>query len=552
MDVFDLDSTLVKDYEQFARSFTTIRAQDIRSKVDRLYQSRRFWPEPLISINPHFERDSNIQDLVVDGTLQAETAHIFRIGGQPITLYRHQAQAVAKAASHQSFVVTTGTGSGKSLCFFIPIIDAIMRARIAGEAPRTRAIVVYPMNALANSQMKELEKFIEQSDLPDNLRPTFARYTGQEDTEERDFVQKSKPDILLTNFMMLELLMTRQNQRDRAVINNAMNLDFLVLDELHTYRGRQGADVAMLVRRVRDRLCRNRAPICIGTSATMANEGAEESRAIAVASVAQKLFGTIVSPDAIIDESLERATDPSYDLNTIKASLPESVDAEVRDSLTDDSLRTHPLAVWIELEIGLMDGKSLIRRQPMTISEAANRLAKTTDRDPLRCRLQLQSMLTLMSRPASERGGTGDRAFLAFKLHQFFSGAGLVYTTLREPANRNVTLDGQRFDPDDKIARLYPTFFCRNCGQEYHPVVLMDDEGTLRLDVHNGLLLSALWDAVFDAGLISFADDGTVLASPRLTPSAANALRLDCPRVIAGLTNAHRKNLALHRLKHGF
>lgn len=86
-----------------------------------------------------------------------------------------------------------------------------------------------------------------------------------------------------------------------------------------------------------------------------------------------------------------------------------------------------------------------------------------------------------------------------------------------------------------------------------HIVAWADCEtDTLRLDVHNGLLLSALWDAVFDAGLISFADDGTVLASPRLTPSAANALRLDCPRVIAGLTNAHRKNLALHRLKHGF
>src|SRR6478736_3066171 len=87
------------------------------------------------------------------------------------------ADAAAKAARRQSFAVTTGTGSGKSLCFFVPIIDAAIRARAAGEAARTRAIVIYPMNALANSQMKELEKFIEQSELPDRLRPTFARYT---------------------------------------------------------------------------------------------------------------------------------------------------------------------------------------------------------------------------------------------------------------------------------------------------------------------------------------------------------------------------------------
>ena len=214
---------------------------------------------------------------------------------------RHQAQAVAKATARQSFVVTTGTGSGKSLCFFVPIIDAAIRARAAGEAPRTRAIVIYPMNALANSQIKELEKFIDQSGLPDQLRPTFARYTGQESQEERERIREAKPDILLTNFMMLELLMTRQNPLDRAVIANAHGLDFIVLDELHTYRGRQGADVAMLVRRVRDRLCPDREPICIGTSATMASQGSETDRATAVASVATRLFGTAIPPNAVIE-----------------------------------------------------------------------------------------------------------------------------------------------------------------------------------------------------------------------------------------------------------
>jgi ATP-dependent helicase YprA (DUF1998 family) len=99
------------------------------------------------------------------------------------------------------------------------------------------------MNALANSQREEIDKFIKQSGLPDHLRPTFARYTGQESSEERERIRQAKPDILLTNFMMLELLMTRQNELDRAVISNAHGLEFLVLDELHTYRGRQGADI---------------------------------------------------------------------------------------------------------------------------------------------------------------------------------------------------------------------------------------------------------------------------------------------------------------------
>src|SRR5262249_38889240 len=150
----------------------------------------------------------------------------------------------------ESFVVTTGTGSGKSLCFFIPIVSTVLAERRKSPARRTRAIVIYPMNALANSQMEELDKFI--SNVPGERPITFARYTGKEDTEDRRRISENPPDILLTNFMMLELLMTRQDELDRRVIGNCAGLSFLVLDELHTYRGRQGADVALLVRRVRE------------------------------------------------------------------------------------------------------------------------------------------------------------------------------------------------------------------------------------------------------------------------------------------------------------
>lgn len=477
MNIFDLDNTLVEDYERFTRSFTKIRSDDIQAQINEIYASGRFWPEPLISINPHYERGKSVQELVTEGTLHPETANVFRINEQPIILHRHQAQAVSKAKLSQSFVVTTGTGSGKSLCFFVPIIDAAIRARIAGESKRTRAIIVYPMNALANSQLKELEKFVEQSGLPENLRPTFARYTGQESDEERESVKNSKPDILLTNFMMLELLMTRQGERDRTVIENAQGLDFLVLDELHTYRGRQGADVAMLVRRVRDRLCRAKEPVCIGTSATMASEG---DCASAVAGVATRLFGLPVTPDAVIDESLERATDSTLNPQKTLNELVAAINSELPVVLDDQTLRTHPLAAWIELEIGLEDGQHLKRRPPITIKEASHRLAERTGCKVDRCREQLQSMLSLMSLPAYERGGNGERAFLAFKLHRFVSGAGYAYATLKRKGERRITLDGQRFDPLDIESRLYPTFFCRSCGQEYHPVNLIDDNGKLQ------------------------------------------------------------------------
>src|SRR5690606_9623145 len=138
---------------------------------------------------------------------------------------------------------------------------------------------------------------------------TFARYTGQEDTEERQKIRHNPPDILLTNFMMLELLMTRQDELDRAVIRNCQGLRFLVLDELHTYRGRQGADVAMLVRRVRERLAGEK-QVCVGTSATMVSEDGTGDPNAKVAEVASRLFATEIHPFHIVTEDLERATNP--------------------------------------------------------------------------------------------------------------------------------------------------------------------------------------------------------------------------------------------------
>ena len=273
MDVFSLRDTVVGEYRKFATSFTTIHAEDIRQQVEAIYAEGRFWPEPLIQINPSYKRGANLASLITGGALEPRTAEIFRAGSARLSLYKHQEQAIALASQGESYVVTTGTGSGKSLCFFIPIVNAVLAEKRTRTAPRTRAIIIYPMNALANSQLEELDKFIKN--VTGEKPVTFARYTGQEDTEERRRISENPPDILLTDFMMLELLMTRQDELDRKVIGNCAGLRFLVLDELHTYRGRQGADIAPFVRRVRERLSPEKLQ-CIGTSATMASEGSLE------------------------------------------------------------------------------------------------------------------------------------------------------------------------------------------------------------------------------------------------------------------------------------
>lgn len=471
MDVFSLRKHLIRDYSQFARSFTSIRATDLRQGVDEIYGSGRFWPEPLIQINPRYSAGRNTSDLVATGELHPAIAKHF-----PIGLYRHQEQAIAFARQGESFVVTTGTGSGKSLCFFLPIIDAVLRAKEQDSAPRTRAIVIYPMNALANSQREELIKYIGE-----NGPVTFARYTGQEDQGERERIKNNPPDILLTNFMMLEMLMTRQSELDTQVIRNCESLQFLVLDELHTYRGRQGADVAMLVRRVRERMAPEQLQ-CIGTSATMASGGTREDQNRQVAEVASTLFATDISSFNVVTEDLDRATNPVKTAESVAGDLVGAIKAGIRPDISDADLRDNPLAIWVETRLGITRdlGRKWARARPVTVAKATELLAVEAGTDGESASRALRDLLLIAAIPENERrinADGNDRAFFAFRLHQFISGAGVVYTTLGPYGSRPVELEGQQFLPADPGKRLYSTYFCRSCGQDYHPVRLRKGDG---------------------------------------------------------------------------
>lgn len=480
LDVFALRDSVVDEYKRFATSFTTIHAGDIRGQIEAIYAQERYWPEPLIQINPSYKRTTDVGALAGTGVLEPGCADIFRSDGRPLALYKHQEQAIALAAQGESFMVTTGTGSGKSLCFFIPIVSHVLAARRQGGAPRTHAIIVYPMNALANSQIEELGKFVANVHGAPPVR--FARYTGQEEADERKRIAADPPDVLLTNFMMLELLMTRQEEVDRRVIGNCAGLRFLVLDELHTYRGRQGADVALLVRRVRERLQPDKL-LCIGTSATMASEGTLEDKSRVVAQVASKLFAAAVPESNVVVETLERITDPAQTADSVRARLGAAVDAGVPPHATDAALRAHPLAVWVETRLGVAFSQldqRWVRAKPMTVSEAVSALSAESGRDTHACRRALRDLLLVSSVPERARTSNptgGERSFFAFKLHQFISGAGHAYSTLEPPGTRTVTVEGQQFLPGHPDKRLYSVHFCRECGHEYHPVRLTTQDG---------------------------------------------------------------------------
>ena len=474
MNVFDLRDKLIIDYSSYISSFIRIRDPKIKEYVDQMIDNGLLWPDPLIQLNPNFEPGKWIDELVDEGILNKECSRIFRRQksrdnlGQKLLLHKHQEDAIRKARVGKNYILTTGTGSGKSLAYIIPIVDFILRN---GSGKGIQAIIVYPMNALANSQLGELEKFLKFGYTDRKPPVTFERYTGQESDVEKNRIMSAPPDILLTNYVMLELILTRPEERE-TLVNAAQGLRFLVLDELHTYRGRQGADVSMLVRRVREALNATQLQ-CIGTSATLAGTGSIEQQRNKVAEVASTLFGDKVNPDDVIGETLRRATEEN---SITDQSFTERLKASIqKHDLPQTFLEFthHPLASWIESALGLTtdpESGHLVRSSPRNITGAkglGHELSEQIGLPESECIAAIQAML--LQGFSINNPETGFPAF-AFRLHQFISRGDTVYASVEDEKDRYVTVYGQQFVPGERDKGLFPLAFCRECGQEYYVV----------------------------------------------------------------------------------
>ncbi|WP_332760951.1 DEAD/DEAH box helicase [Pseudarthrobacter sp.] len=491
MDAFGIRDRLIDGYRSFTEGFVDIKDKRIREEVEKLGDQGRQWPDPWLSLNPSFKSGGSVDELVARGILHSKCSEIFRPkkdlsdrGATSITLHKHQADAVEIAAKRQSYVLTTGTGSGKSLAYIVPIVDRVLRE---GSGKGIKAIIVYPMNALANSQMEELSKFLENGF--DGQSPvTFARYTGQEKGEAREAILKNPPDILLTNYVMLEYVLTRPEER-QSLIRAASGLQFLVLDELHTYRGRQGADVALLVRRLRDACHAQSTLQCVGTSATMSSGGTVAEQQKDVAEVASRIFGASISSEQVITETLVRAT-TSRDQSPedLRAGVQERGDAEFSSATLSGgyaSMQSDPLASWIEDTFGLTTEQAsgrLIRSAPKTVTGAAGTLAELTGQEPRRCATAIRATLLAGSKAKSTTG----RPLFAFRLHQFISKGGSVYTTAESEETRLIETDFQ-VSTGAEEKRLYPLAFCRECGQEYLMARLVEAGGGSRFIARHDL-----------------------------------------------------------------
>lgn len=472
MDVFQIQQTLINDYKSYVESFVSIRDRFIRDFVSDEYDRGKYWPESLVQLNPAFAPGNTVPELVTAGTLHPSCESIFRVGkdqttgcgGDSMRLHRHQQDAIEIAQQRDSYVLTTGTGSGKSLAYFIPIINRVLRHR---TSPGLKAIVVYPMNALCNSQLEELEKFLG----PSTQSPvTFRRYTGQENEEERQEIRANPPDILLTNYVMLELILTRAE--DKPLLDKARSLEFLVLDELHTYRGRQGADVAMLVRRVRERTGAAHLQ-CIGTSATMASDGTYTDRQTRVASVASDLFGTSVPPERVVGETLQPLfPDAAFTQEQLRQAVMDVIDGTIPEA--PEEFLQHPLAAWIEATYGTeFRDRRFERVIPSTVTDGATKLNESLGIPMEKAASAIQTMLLHgynLKHPHTAR------PIFAFRLHQFISRGDTVFSTLEATDDRYLTLDGQTVVPGEHDRRLYPLCFCRACGEAYFTVDIPEEQ----------------------------------------------------------------------------
>lgn len=508
MDVFGIRNRLINDYASYVRSFIHLRDPIISKNVYDSLTEGLLWPEPLIQLNPAFEPGEWIEELVAGGILHSECRKIFRIkpektdGGAPLRLHRHQVDAIRAAKSGANYVLTTGTGSGKSLAYIIPIVDHILRR---GKGGGIQAIVVYPMNALCNSQYGELEKFLCHGYLAQQEPVRFAKYTGQESDEQKKAIIADPPDIILTNYVMLELILTRPEE-NKSLLRAAQGLKFLVLDELHTYRGRQGADVALLTRRVRN-ACKSEHLQCVGTSATMAGPGSYDDQRQEVARVAQKLFGAPVAPEGVIGETLRRSTpetgltDPLF----LKKLRDRIADPDRHPPADYDGFIKDPLSIWIENTFGITSEKEsgrLIRSKPLAISGAggaAGELSNLIGVPEKRCEQAIQE--GLLAGYLCKNPDTGFPCF-AFRLHQFISRGGNVYASLETSASRYITVHGQQFVPGDRSRVLFPLVFCRECGQEYYCVRSTTNEEAGRRLFTGRELPEQLHDEESEAGFL--------------------------------------------------
>jgi ATP-dependent helicase YprA (DUF1998 family)/RNA polymerase subunit RPABC4/transcription elongation factor Spt4 len=473
---------LITEYRRFLRTSYRFLDDHLRRQFEEhLARADVIVKGPYVTLARDFERASTLVELAAAGRIDASLCKARWPFGEE-RLFRHQERALEVGRAGRSFVVTTGTGSGKTEAFLLPVLDAIVRRKAQGTKG-VQAVFMYPMNALANDQLERLRRLLRGT----GLDVSFGLYTGDSDSaaeslrEEpaeterltREQIRNNPPDILLTNYKQLEFLLIRS--KDRELFTRALR--FLVLDELHSYRGALATEIACLIRRLKAHAGLKAGELVgIGTSATVAGK---EGAPAALARFASTLFGEEVLAGDIIGETYAARTPegPSWTPPVPDVSEDDLVHLDPADDLAVVALaekltgRACPPGKHIAERVGaVLRGNCLVLAleevfsEPASIDMAAEEMRKrfesrsTCSLDQLR--LEVQAYLLV--------GSIGDEDCpprLRPKLHTFFHGVYDVALCLNPDCRTLVPHGGTECPRCGAEAR--PAALCRTCGQDF-------------------------------------------------------------------------------------
>jgi hypothetical protein len=475
-----LDEVLER-YRRYLTGLFYVRDPDLRRSFEEAIRTAHLAKGPYLEATRNFARAQSLRSLLGAFAPAAAGDDAFMSaldGDRP--LYAHQVEAFRRVVQGTNTVVATGTGSGKTEAFLYPILVDLWRERALGpRAPGVRALVLYPMNALAHDQRRRLGEIASRLEArPSSFRFTFGQYIGA--TPEscdalpqrcpspeaggellcRRHMRERPPDILITNYSMLEHLLLRP--RDLPLFDRAQAWRYLVIDEAHQYRGTQGLEIGMLIRRLVRRLERNglrQPPCCVATSATL---GDERAGADDVARFATRLFGQTFLPGDVV----RGQTSPVADFGT-EVGRPERY-ADLTPPLgADDATRKAAgAALLADARVGRFVAR--LGDGPKDVGELAAEVFP--ELPPQDARLRLGQLATAVARALRPDGGP----FLPLRYHLFLRALGNVHIVL-DPAPRLRVDLGEADPPHGEGAAgaradapaAFEVALCRRCGQHY-------------------------------------------------------------------------------------
>jgi DEAD/DEAH box helicase domain-containing protein len=422
--------------------------------------------------------------------------------------YRHQQTAYERLGDDESTIVATGTGSGKTECFMMPILDHCRRM-----APRKgiKALIIYPMNALANNQAKRFAEEIHRCDaLRGQLR--VGMYIGDKKggsgstamlpnqvITDRETMQNNPPDILLTNYKMLDYMLVRPKDAKIWRDNDPESLKFLVVDELHTFDGAQGTDLACLIRRLKSRLATPKTHLtCVGTSATL-GEDDKSTLCEYAATIFDEPFAEsaiivedLLQPDEFFGDSLINARYPVPDESDLAKLRPDTYDSQEAyiqaqaglwfpfavEDISDPAwrrdlgkeLKSHP---FFRNLLSVLTRKRSKLEEIIQEFDRLDRIFRESGPDYKEC--LLHSLLALVSWARNENNGPFLQVRLQVWMRELRRLVGDIKT---EP-----TLKFSSDLPPEESKRSLPVVHCRECGAMGWVGVMKKQDNQLNSDL---------------------------------------------------------------------